>query len=517
MTRVARPVVALLVLAAGAGAAPVIFSLGNTLDPGNNPCGQGIPSAISGDGSAVCGVGGCAGFKWDTTLGMQNLGGGAGDVYNLSANGSVVVGNYYYGSFRATRFLPGNTLHDLGTLPGDNTSSARAVSDNGQAVAGFSYFNNGGTYHAFRWLQSTGQMQQLLPLADGTHAQGLCISGDGNVVFGVTVIAMTGQSAPTRWATGFPAQAIPTLQNPTQMVPNASNTTGSIVVGTASYTSQFDRAFRWTPGGGTEELAPPFFGLGALANDLTPDGLAIVGNVIVGPNFYDTHAGVYTDTYGWTDLNDLLPAMGVNLNGWVLTRCAGISHDGTTLTGWGTYQSSPSSWLVRGIQPLCGPRIDLQPINTTKCAHATAVITSFSSPPSGFSTMVTRQWFKRVPQGTGYVDVSLANGPGLYGSTFSGTQTTSLSISNLSMADAGEYFCRHTGGCAPVDTNHITLTVLPNLSGGGGPIGTSDLVFVLGNFGNNVPPFTSGDVNGDGVINTADLTIVLGSFGTPCP
>ncbi len=46
-----------------------------------------------------------------------------------------------------------------------------------------------------------------------------------------------------------------------------------------------------------------------------------------------------------------------------------------------------------------------------------------------------------------------------------------------------------------------------------GIVGTNDLVILLGQFGQFVPPGTGGDINGDGFVNTIDLTILLGDFG----
>jgi len=48
-------------------------------------------------------------------------------------------------------------------------------------------------------------------------------------------------------------------------------------------------------------------------------------------------------------------------------------------------------------------------------------------------------------------------------------------------------------------------------------INTADLTILLGHFGQNVPPGTSGDINTDGAVTTADLTALLGAFGTACP
>lgn len=48
-------------------------------------------------------------------------------------------------------------------------------------------------------------------------------------------------------------------------------------------------------------------------------------------------------------------------------------------------------------------------------------------------------------------------------------------------------------------------------------VNTSDLLVMLGSFGQSVAPGTSGDLNSDGVVNTLDLTALLGAFGSTCP
>ncbi len=495
-----------------AGAAPVIFSIGPVVDTSNNPCGVPTPMALSAGGGAVCGLG-CNAFVWSSALGMQNPGAGWLRLYAISSSGTIAVGDF--GS-HAARLLPGNVVQDLGTIPPfDDLSTARGVSADGSVVAGISYNTGAGQVRGFRWQQSPGVMQALVQPAGIAGYGGSHVSGDGSAIVGY---GYTGSgTACIRWRVGPPPDLMPQLPGTNIAVASATDPSGTVVVGysTFNYTTPL-QPFRWAPGNNPEELfAPPLSG-GAVALDTTPGGLAVVGKVIWGPNPTDERAAFWNDSYGWTDLNDYLPALGINMNGWVLHQCGGVSDDGTTIMGTGTFNNSQVTWIARNLPSLCGPRIDVQPVDTTKCAHAASVLYTIATSPNNSLTLLKR-WYKRVPSGTGFVDMALNNGVTPNGSTLSGAFTTGLTIANTSMADAGEYFCRLTGGCATTDTDHVILTVLPNLSGNGGPIGTADLVLVLGNFGNNVQPYTSGDVNGDGVINTADLTIVLGNFGVPCP
>jgi hypothetical protein len=46
------------------------------------------------------------------------------------------------------------------------------------------------------------------------------------------------------------------------------------------------------------------------------------------------------------DLNAYLPTLGINLTGWQLGTTTGISYDGMTLVGVGTYNGNDRGWVV---------------------------------------------------------------------------------------------------------------------------------------------------------------------------
>lgn len=163
------------------------------------------------------------------------------------------------------------------------------------------------------------------------------------------------------------------------------------------------------------------------------------------------------------------------------------------------------------VQVLTGPpAIQTPPGNVTKCANKTA---SFSATAG----TVARSPFAVVWK-KGNTPVNLSD-PRFNVTTSVGGITSTLTISNLKMSDTGAgaagYTCEFTNPCGTTPTSPASLTVLPDLDGGG-TINTSDLLVVLGNFGYSVTPWTNGDLNGDGVVNTADLTMVLGLMGTTC-
>ena len=52
---------------------------------------------------------------------------------------------------------------------------------------------------------------------------------------------------------------------------------------------------------------------------------------------------------------------------------------------------------------------------------------------------------------------------------------------------------------------------------GNGAVDLSDLLVVLGHFGQTDATTAEGDVNGDGVVDLSDLLFVLGAFDSECP
>lgn len=66
-------------------------------------------------------------------------------------------------------------------------------------------------------------------------------------------------------------------------------------------------------------------------------------------------------------------------------------------------------------------------------------------------------------------------------------------------------------------TSNLTFNApLPGDLTGDHIVNSADLVALLGNFGQPVPPNTGGDFDGNGTVNSADLVYLLGVFGTDC-
>jgi uncharacterized membrane protein len=110
---------------------------------------------------------------------------GDDSAVSVNADGSAVVGNYYYGG--AFLWTSAGGMQDLGRLPGQGGSVAADLSADGTTAVGNSYTwttSTGYTFqHAFRHTSALG-MQDLgvLPGYDFSWATG--VSGDGSVVVG---------------------------------------------------------------------------------------------------------------------------------------------------------------------------------------------------------------------------------------------------------------------------------------------------------------------------------------------
>ena len=84
----------------------------------------------------------------------------------------------------------------LGVLPGGDSSQARAVSDDGAVVVGFSNSENG--TRAFRWTQASGMVSLgLLPGGSDVfgYSQAYAVSPDGSRVAGIATGVDNAQSA----------------------------------------------------------------------------------------------------------------------------------------------------------------------------------------------------------------------------------------------------------------------------------------------------------------------------------
>jgi uncharacterized membrane protein len=290
-------------------------------------------------------------------------------------------------------------LAPLATSVLNQTSSARAISGDGQTVVGSSALEfswpegRDWASQAFRWTQTTG-MVPLGVLPGHEYSQALDVSGDGGVIVGFSedVDPRVSDPAPPHWLTSLaltpfrwteagglerldlPAgysrglatkvsadgrvvagqlqasdgtqsiafrwtavNGIQPLDPSTSSLVSDISADGSVLVGQVwnPVHPTYTQAFRWTAAGGLDLLESPLAEQSSTANAVSYDGSLVLGS-------YATDLGFRTyawDTvHGMHDLQDLLAGpygLGESLDGWQLTSVGGLSRDGRVVHGIG--------------------------------------------------------------------------------------------------------------------------------------------------------------------------------------
>lgn len=281
-------------------------------------------------------------FRWTPNLGMQDLGtfgGNWGSGYDVSEDGTTIVGSAYLNNTVAHAFRWQGTLQDLGTL-GGGSSVAYAVSANGSKVVGTSQIANAtGDWHAFLWDASTNTMLDLGTLG-GNYSEASGISANGTKVVGgsldssgtmqaflwtsstgMTNIGASGFSSFANDISSDGLVAVGWFENAlgnrravrkdltTGSVTNlghlggnwaaalGTNVDGSIIVGWSKDSSNNFRAFRWTSAGGLEDLNVTYAALLTGGSFLVrADGVSPLGRYIVGQG-YNAQTGSYESAF----------------------------------------------------------------------------------------------------------------------------------------------------------------------------------------------------------------------------
>lgn len=337
--------------------------------------------ACSADGNAICGysvaTGSTRAFRW-TPSGMTNLGvlpgRTASHAYGMSADASTIVG---HSSQRAFRWTAALGMRDIGLLPGGTISMAHATNGNGTVVTGFGNSTSG--VRAFRWTQSGG-MQSLgvLPGADATR--GDCINANGDLISG-QMNYIGGGAGVFVWSSTSGLRDLGHLPNTVLGTSTAIAADGSVVVGTCDTDHGQKVPFRWSE-----------------------------------------------DT-GMVDLNEYLPSIGLNLVGWVLRDCRGMSPNGLHLAGTGKYLGSDRSWIAH-VPCVRAPQVTQPPLDAEMCMGGVVQLTVAASSTSA----IQYRWFHN-------------GAPLLDDSRITGTSSTQLRIIDVRLSDNGKYECRATNAC----------------------------------------------------------------------
>jgi uncharacterized membrane protein len=340
-----------LLLAALLLAANVLHAVEPAFIPLPDLNGRTTVHALSANGEVAVGQTGRGAFRWSSATGMEALGENAGIATDVSADGSVVVGNgaSINGLPRALRWTADSgimTLEDVGPF---SQTYATGVSSDGEITVG-------GHHHgATRWT-ADGRMIGV-PIGETYGSSAVALSHDGSIVAG-TMVSWTDQHREAvRWSDTRGLVRLGLLPGDTDSHASEMTPDGQVIVGISEHfaagSGYTSRGFRWTEADGMVEL--PVF----------PAGISDDGRVIIGST--RTVGGepvIWTPETGVINLQPFLTSAGLDLTGWTLTNVTAISGDGTTIAGqgfpprpttsgaWIAVIPEPSTWALGGISLL---------------------------------------------------------------------------------------------------------------------------------------------------------------------
>lgn len=310
-------------------------------------------TGLSSDGSTAfgnsAGANGFEAFRWRASTGIEGLGdlpGGGFSSFALGSNadGSTIVGRGTPSVSRGFRWSNGvmNQIAGLQTITA-TSDRAQSLSDNGNVLAGWSN-SLGNGQRACRWVGSG--LGEILPDLPGgsVFSDALGISGDGTTIVGWSYTAAGREAA--YWIGGnvfaigdFPGGSVDAYAN-------SASTDGKVIVG-RGWAANSATAFRWTQSGGMQILGDS--SISGVAFNSEAFDVSANGNIVVGrgnmPDF--SGAFVWTASTGMMSVKQLLINQGVNVAGWTFNDARGISADGLTIAGNGTYNSQITGYVAR--------------------------------------------------------------------------------------------------------------------------------------------------------------------------
>lgn len=319
------------------------------------------PRALTPDGGTVIGDSGVPFgsvsdvWRWQSSTGFQDLTGSFGSppmsIAAASSTGGVVVGTQLVVVNEqltdiASRWTAQSGVQSIGLLPGGTSSFASGVSGDGVVVVGSANrVESAQSFsRAFRWTAETG-MVELAPLANNLRSRANSISRNGMIVVGSSNDDVNNPNSfrAVRWLTDGQPHVLGAIPNSGSSFASAVSADGSVVAGNITVNpgaNQRSHAFRWMAGTGMVDLGFPVGGNSSSTLAINGDGSVVVGEGS-GFNDGDTRATMWTAELGMVDLNTYLPTLGIDLTNWLLSRTIGVSDDGRTLAGWGTFDDVP--------------------------------------------------------------------------------------------------------------------------------------------------------------------------------
>ncbi|MDX2118503.1 MAG: hypothetical protein SFY96_10010 [Planctomycetota bacterium] len=409
-----------------------------------------------------------------------------------SQDGSVITG--YYGFFGgpngAFRWTPAGGLITIPKVSTPNYTVANGVSRNGLIIGGSS--NDLG----FRWTSGTGSTA-IGPFGTGSPTEVYGLSGDGNTFFGRTR-QLSGAMRAFTWTTGGGLNLLPQVPGSYNSQVNASNNTGSTLVGTCDI-GGITKAVVWNGAGATNiagawpgiafpeavndagtiiwgegDFAPGVrhavrwrlvgsswvaddMGIPAPYNQITVGGCSVDGKVHVG-GLYDSVGGgfpgyMWSTTLGWKIIGPWLQSLGYNTAGYQFIGTDGVSADGTAMWGSANLAGNRVGWVARNIPCLQQPQIYNDPADQFGVCVGGEAGFGVSAAPENYLGTLSYQWQRN--------GININNGPTGTGATYSGTNTPNLLISGVQPGDNAFYSCIISNPCGSVSSASGELQVTP--------------------------------------------------------
>ncbi len=267
---------------------------------------------------------------------LSGLPGGTGTYANSINNSGIAVGyaNNASGQRRAVLWSSPSSVTELGTL-GGTQSNARGIDNLGRVVGDSR--NSSDQTRPFLWTSSTGMVELAMSLG-GMTASARAINDNGQIAGNARLTS--GETRAVRFdLTTATTLNLGTLGGESSFANGISP--NGYVAGLSDAPDDEFRPFFWSELTGMidifadSHLGSPF----GAAYDVNSSGW-VVGYGEINDNF-DSHAFLWSQSFGLIDLNSFLPAG----SDWVLMGAAGINDRGQ-ITGWGTYQGQPSGFLL---------------------------------------------------------------------------------------------------------------------------------------------------------------------------
>lgn len=253
-------------------------------------------------------------------------------AFAISGDGSAIVGSSYFEEgTEAFMWTEADGMVGLGHLPGGSfLSQAAGVSFDGSVVVGVSWIE--GTIEAFRWTPDTGMEGLGFLLGGKPGSRAYDVSGNGQVIVGHGYEITDGASEAFRWteASGR-LESLGMFSGGYTSVAYGVSGDGSIIGGYGDNSAPcvMFEAFRWTEETGIQ-------GLGHLPGNACPkesvvwavsaDGSTLVGHSTSDPGLQEAFR--WTEAGGMENLGDLP-------GGGTFAFAYGVSADGSVVVGTG--------------------------------------------------------------------------------------------------------------------------------------------------------------------------------------